>query len=60
MKKKTGYPDHCSKCLRNQKGICAAFTVKQWPCWAYIDDKNEFDRREKERKDFLENTVSHK
>jgi hypothetical protein len=45
--------NHCSQCLRNIKGVCTAFKEKQWPCWAYIDNMDEFIRREKERKEFL-------
>ncbi len=46
--------DHCFECLRNIKGVCTAFKNKQWPCWAFINDKAEYEIRERERKNYLE------
>ena len=44
----------CSRCLRNLNAVCTAFKEMQWPCWAYIDDRGEYNKREKERKYFIE------
>jgi hypothetical protein len=44
--------DQCSQCLRNKKRECLALKERQWPCWAYIDDKVEFNRRERERNNY--------
>ena len=52
----------CKTCLRNKitvyHGIaksykCEAFLHHQNPCWGYIDDKAEYDKRTQERKDHL-------
>lgn len=51
-KKKVPIPKHCIKCLRNAGTRCKALADYQNPCWAYIDDKEEYLKREKERADY--------
>ena len=45
-------PKKCQYCLRRQGRICGSFIGFPKNCGAYIDDKSEFERREKERKDY--------
>lgn len=43
-------PEKCRTCLRREGTICGAFIGFPKNCGAYIDNKEEFERREKERK----------
>jgi hypothetical protein len=47
-------PEKCLICFRRGKlkNKCAAFNTFQSPCWAYTDDPEEFERREKERRTY--------
>jgi hypothetical protein len=54
MRKKKPTPEKCLECLRfsKTKRQCKVLTKLLSPCWAFIDDKIEYELREKERSNY--------